>query len=274
MSNFWQALALGGSPIAGGIPFITTALDTTVDALNFYFEPTNDRLFLGTNGDYSGLARFNFYGRAESYQPQSAQGVLGSAATSGFIVESSRGTGIVPALSQTGDVLGKFAAMGFVGVIPAYVELASINTYAIGATAANLGGELRFATKADNGVITEWLRISNTGAIIPMADGVVDLGAANIGIRRFYAASVISVAVGAQTINAMAGRFVIAAAGTSVVITNNQVNANSMIFAMPAQVDASGRVNSIVAGAGSFTVNCTGPAANMAINFLVINRDV
>lgn len=76
---------------------------------------------------------------------------------------------------------------------------------------------------------------------------------------------------GAQTINKMAGRVNIAAAGTSVVVTNSLVTANSIIMAVAATNDTSARVTNVVPAAGSFTIRTVAVTAETAFSFLVIN---
>ena len=274
-SNFWQALATGGTPVAGGVPFISPSLDVSVDALNFFWDSLTDELFLGTNGDYSGTGRLNLYGRADTYQPHSQQlNPLGSLTVSGYIVRSSRGTAQAPTVAVSGDFLGKFSAVGYTGSIPAYQEFAAINTYSLGSVANNQGGMLGFAVKADGGAIIEPWQLRPSGALMPTLDGAYDIGGANLGIRNLYVNSTLSAVVGAQVINNMAGRFIAAAAATGVVITNSRVNANSIVIAQPAQNDTTGRVTAVVAAAGSFTVHLTAPTANMAINFVVLSKDI
>lgn len=81
--------------------------------------------------------------------------------------------------------------------------------------------------------------------------------------------AVISTFVGDQTINATSGRFQVAAASTSVVITNNQVTADSIVLAQFATNDATGRVTAAVPSAGSFTVFYSAPTAQSGIAFTV-----
>lgn len=76
---------------------------------------------------------------------------------------------------------------------------------------------------------------------------------------------------GNQTINKVAGRVNIAAGGTSVVVTNSLVTANSIVLVIAATADATARVTSVVAGAGSFTINTVAVTAETAFNFLVIS---
>ena len=76
---------------------------------------------------------------------------------------------------------------------------------------------------------------------------------------------------GNQTINKAAGRVNIAAAGTTVTVTNSLVTANSIILAVAATADATARVTSIVPAAGSFVINTVAVTAETAFSWLVIS---
>lgn len=78
---------------------------------------------------------------------------------------------------------------------------------------------------------------------------------------------------GNRTINAPAGTVNIAAGQSSVVVTNNLVTANSLVFTVIRTADASlNYIDNVVPGAGSFTItgnaNATG---TVSVGFLVIN---
>jgi hypothetical protein len=75
---------------------------------------------------------------------------------------------------------------------------------------------------------------------------------------------------GNQTINKLAGRVNIAAAGTTITVTNSLVTANSIIVATVATNDTTASVKNVVAATGSFTINVVGVTAETAINFIVI----
>lgn len=76
---------------------------------------------------------------------------------------------------------------------------------------------------------------------------------------------------GAVTINKPCGRVNIAAAGTSVVVTNSLVTANSIVIAVPATNDSTARVTNVVPAAGSFTIRTVATTAETAFNFLVLS---
>jgi hypothetical protein len=75
---------------------------------------------------------------------------------------------------------------------------------------------------------------------------------------------------GNQTINKPCGRVNIAAGGTSVVVTNNLVTANSIVIALPATNDTTARITNVVPAAGSFTIRTVATTAETAFNFFVI----
>ena len=79
--------------------------------------------------------------------------------------------------------------------------------------------------------------------------------------------------VGAVTINKPSGRVRIAAAGTSVVVTNSLVTAASHVFAVASTNDATARVTNVVPAAGSFTISSVATTAETTFDFLVINAD-
>lgn len=77
---------------------------------------------------------------------------------------------------------------------------------------------------------------------------------------------------GNQTINKPAGTVNIAAAGTTVTVTNSLVTANSHVFTTIGTNDATARIANVVPAAGSFVVNLTAAAtAEVRIDFFVVN---
>ncbi len=77
---------------------------------------------------------------------------------------------------------------------------------------------------------------------------------------------------GNQTINKLSGKVNIAAAGTTITVTNNLVTANSIVMCEVGTNDATATIKNVVEGAGSFVVTldaaCT---AETVIKFFVIN---
>mgnify|MGYP006274417037 CR=1 FL=1 len=77
---------------------------------------------------------------------------------------------------------------------------------------------------------------------------------------------------GAATINKNAGSVNFAAAATSLVVTNSLVTTGSVIVATVATNDSTMKSVSVVAAAGSFTLNANAAAtAETRVNFLIVN---
>ena len=119
---------------------------------------------------------------------------------------------------------------------------------------------------------TGWQTVDATG-IFPSANGVPTLGKAAIGYKQLYLDYTNTATVGAVTINKAAGRVNIAAAGTSVVVTNSLVTANSHVMAVMSTADATGRVISVVPAAGSFTINTVAVTAQASFDFFIVSSD-
>jgi len=160
-------------------------------------------LNIDTAGDFSGTDSLNVYYQVDAYLPNSlVVDTDNSSQVPGLSVSTSRGTGAAPSLSVANDLIGKVGYWAYSGASPAYNEHANIKAYVTGATAANLGGELRLATKADNGVLATALTINNSqGAVFSrnatIASGVVvqSGGLTVIGTTTISGAVTISSAV-------------------------------------------------------------------------------
>ena len=277
--NIWQALAVTQA-VAGGIVYIDSTGIPNIDILGLYFNPLTNSMSVNTAGDYTGTDSLNTYFQQDSYAPQSqVVNTADSSLTPGMTVSSSQGTGQVPLVNLTGDYLGQFAGWGYTGNTGtnAWRKLAAMHAYAIGTTAAaaGIGGELRWGTKQDNGVFTEWWKLTNLGAFSPLAAGTVDLGVLNFGVRKVYIDATVTGTVGAVTINKSAGRVIVAAGQSSVVVTNSLADAASLVFAQLATQDATATgVKSVVCAAGSFTINLAAAATgNTLVNFFLLPTD-
>ena len=77
---------------------------------------------------------------------------------------------------------------------------------------------------------------------------------------------------GNQTINKASGTVNIAAAGTTVTVTNSLVTASSIVYAVIRTNDATATIKNVVPAAGSFVINLGAAAtAETSIGFFVIN---
>lgn len=77
---------------------------------------------------------------------------------------------------------------------------------------------------------------------------------------------------GNQTINKPSGTVNIAAAGTTVTVTNSLVTANSIVHAVLRTNDGTAWIKNVVPGVGSFVINLgTAATGEVSIGFIVIN---
>lgn len=132
----------------------------------------------------------------------------------------------------------------------------STQSAAICATRTNTGGggATNLAFSVFNGTaLTEGLRITE-GAGLQVPSTITTPGT-----------------TGNQTINKTSGRVNIAAAGTTVTVTNSLVTANSTVLAVAATADATARVTSVVPAAGSFVINTAACTAETAFMFFVLS---
>ena len=127
--------------------------------------------------------------------------------------------------------------------------------------------------QAVTGNLTVSLRTIMTGNARPAVNGVPSLGEAALGFKELFLDYTNTATVGNVTLNKASGRVNVAAAASNVVVACNLVTANSRVMAWAAQADVTGRVTSVVPTAGNFTVNCTAPTANMAVDFVVFGAD-
>lgn len=99
-----------------------------------------------------------------------------------------------------------------------------------------------------------------------------NFGPSNPG-DKFQNSSIITPGTtGNQVQNTQAGRINIAAAGSSVTVTNSLVTANSIIVATAATNDTTGIVKNVVAGSGSFIITMNAAVTGeVAVNWVVFN---
>jgi hypothetical protein len=100
-------------------------------------------------------------------------------------------------------------------------------------------------------------------------------GFADLKTRQYYADQTITAGgtTGNQTINKSAGTVNIAAAGTTVTVTNSLCSTSSTVFAVIRTNDSTATIKNVVPGSGSFVINLTAAATNeISIGFWVLNK--
>lgn len=91
-------------------------------------------------------------------------------------------------------------------------------------------------------------------------------------VKYFVYQRSLSTTTGAKTINLPAGSVKLAAGQTTLVVTNNSADANSLIFLTPQSSDATAKSFAITRASGSFTITANAAAtADTHIGFLVTN---
>lgn len=144
----------------------------------------------------------------------------------------------------------------------AFLNNTGLGMYRVG---ANIGG----LAAAGVGIV-RW----TSGFFYPEGDGTIALGHSTLHWKQVYMDYTVTGTVGAVTMNKPAGRVIVAAAATSIVVTNSLVTANSIILVTIAQNDSTAVIKNVVAAAGSFTITLNAAAtANTAVNFLVVSTD-
>lgn len=278
-----SAVAITGGAIDGTVIGGTTAAaitGTTITATADFRNTAN-----GTAGYVFGASSDTNISRTGAGALAFGNGTAGNASGTltfaGFDVKAPSGAfggigGFWSAYSNGGytayvDNSGAQTTRGFVGFGPTLFTGGSPSDFGFRSS-----GDLLFAS---SGGTTE-LRISTgvatfTGSIAGATNGASDLGTSSIGFKRLYLDYTNTATIGAVTINKAAGRVNIAAAATSIVVTNSLVTAASKVDAWPAAADANTpRLTSCVPGAGTFTITVTpAPAADQAWDFLVINTN-
>lgn len=76
---------------------------------------------------------------------------------------------------------------------------------------------------------------------------------------------------GNQTINKQSGSVNIAAAGTTVTVTNSMVTTTSIVIPVIRTADATARITNVVVSNGSFVINIVAATGETRIDFVVLN---
>jgi hypothetical protein len=111
--------------------------------------------------------------------------------------------------------------------------------------------------------------------VIPVTDGITDLGIGALAFRQLYLDSTITpvATTGAQTINKAAGSVNFAATDTSLVVTCDKCSESSIVIAIVATNDTTLKSVQAVPGTGSFTLFGNAAAtAETRVNFWVLNQ--
>lgn len=117
---------------------------------------------------------------------------------------------------------------------------------------------------------------TNNTAVLTISSAQISTFAGTVtfsaGDHTFYRTITAGGTTGNQTINKLAGTVNIAAAGTTITVTNSLCTTSSIIHAVLRTNDATARIANVVPGSGSFVINLTAAAtAETSVGFLVTN---
>ena len=210
---------------------------------------------------------------------QTTTGVGEAGADMHFLVGNNGATEAVTILNNGNVGIGQVAPSAKLDIVATDAENATAlevnqldTSTAVAATIVNAGtGDGLFIDQNGNGVA---LHIDNDGTANSLTvEGTTaeDFAIAKSGSILVPRTITAPATTGNQTIDKVAGRVNIAAAGTTVTVTNSLVTADSIIFAVAATADATAMVMNVVPAAGSFVINTVAVTAETAFNFLVIS---
>jgi len=260
----WLQLAVLDPAVAaftsGSVPFAGPTGFLTQDNANFFWDDTTNRLRLGPA----------ITGALTTLSIQQATGEAGL--TLQLFSDTSNDAWIE---LWRGDTLraywDRFGLTNFLGneAVPSYTFRSDTDT----GMWSSGPDTIDWSTNAVKRLTLSTTALTLTsGDLLPLTT-VSALGGASNLWARLYMDFTNTATVGAVTINKPTGRVNIAAAGTSVVVTNSRVTAASHVFAVMSSADATGRVISVVPAAGSFTINTVAVTAQASFDFVVINAD-
>lgn len=118
--------------------------------------------------------------------------------------------------------------------------------------------------------------ILNASTFSPFTNALIGLGSANVGWKQVFMDFTNTGTVGSVTINKPSGRVNLAAAGTTLTLTNSLITAASKVFLQMASAPGNAVAVSwvVVPAAGSAVITCTPAVTNQtAIDFFVVNAD-
>ena len=231
---------------------INTSGVTTNNGANTYFQSTG--IITVTTPMYS-------YYAGKTFQPSASTGTYTGYEFGSTINQTGTATGIVrgffvnPTLTSVYD----FRGYGFASTFAPTSGSGTLTGFSFTPTINQTGGA--------NG-ITRGIYINPT--LTAAADfRAIDVTGGTINVSKTITTPGTT---GAVTINKLAGTVNIAAAGTTVTVTNSLVTANSIIMCTVQTNDATALLKNVVPGAGSFVITLNAATtAETAIAFFVIN---
>lgn len=287
-TSVWAALSVAQA-VAGGIAWIDpSSFQPNVDALNLYWDSTNQRMHVKTVGDYSGTDAINIGAQADSYVANGFNiDTIGAAP--GFTVSTSRGSSFAPLININGDPVGLFGAYAYLQATAlaaaAYTEVGSLRFYVSGADPLTPGGRLAICLKP-NGNFTSiellnyrFSTVANQYIFGPKSGlaGTTSntrLGIGNAGWAGLYLDYTDAGVTGNIQIDKPTGSVLFAAAAQTIILTNSLITVNSKVIATVATDDATAFACKAIPIAGSCTLKLNAAATGLTkVSWVVIGAD-
>lgn len=237
---------------------------------------TTDGIWVMSNNSASDFTRLQFGGTSNSYN------AFGRDAVNGFTVQSAAGTATYndASTAASGTVANRYmfgiAAPTLTATNASVTDTVASTVYIGGAPTAStnttIGTAYALNVAAGNTNLGGNLTVS--GNVAPNANAGGTLGTSSLGWQQVYIDKTITAAgtTTSQTINKASGSVNLAAAATSVVVTNSLVTANSNIQCSVATNDTTTKSVQCVAASGSFTIYPNAaPTSETRINFWIVN---
>lgn len=264
-----------GSAVGGGsansVLYIDTNGDLAQDPNDFYFTNVpgnlakNTNVSLNINGSAFGNIgdnALNVGGQITAFLPNSAitnniasLGIDGN--VPGLQTFSFRGTGASLLQLQSGDMTGGIVMEGATGnPVSAFPVMGGIISYASGSTTNNLGGEMRFYTKSDGGILALRMTISNAG---------VTTITGNVIAPSFNSVALTAAGSASSFLNA-SGTYTVPAGSTSIGGTVTSGTNGSVLFINPTGTLAQNNNNFYVNNSGTGLASNTSIAVNINTN--------
>ncbi len=195
-----------------------------------------------------------------------ARGVVTTAAQTFTGVKTFNSDLNVPGIAMSGKL-----GVGSGTVVPSTANLYSVNTTLPQFKGAYDASNYITLTTASNGTTT--FAVTGTSPEMTFSQKVnVNADFNFTGKLSMSATNTTGGTTGNQTINKPTGTVNIAAAGTTVTVTNSLVTTASIVFAVIRTNDSTATIKNVVPSAGSFVINLSAAAtAEISIGFLVVN---
>lgn len=267
-------VSIGSSALPSGVWSIySSTSDKSYHAGNFLLNTTIDA---GYKLDVNGTGRFQNTLTTTAISASGNVAATGNIATGSILIlgnsaaggvsyrTTNAGSGITPLLISNNNT----SSSGVVGIAidgtnqlsfiagngSNRISRASIGITNLVNTAGSESGDMIFLTQSGGTAMSEKMRITGAGGLT--------INATNTAAGT----------TGNQTINKASGTVNIAAAGTTVTVTNNLVTTSSIVFAVIRTNDATATIKNVVPASGSFTINLnSATTAETSIGFFVIN---